>query len=138
MTGRWIDAVAVVEAADAEVFERVMERHASGLDATYRTEEYLGVELPTGDDEVMFRLYLLGDHTIDDIHRVADLLYLVSSRLSDDVRRCIEQGAFEAAAVPFTALGLELRDEGVLRRLQGALDAERPSFAGGPPVLYPA
>ena len=35
MTGPWIDAVAVMEAADAEAFERALERHVSGLDVTY-------------------------------------------------------------------------------------------------------
>ena len=82
MTGAWIDAVAVVEAADAEAFERTLERHASGLDVTYWKRECSG-------------------------------------------------GA--ALAV----FGLELRDAGVLRRLEEALDAERPSFAGQRPALIP-
>ena len=85
----------------------------------------------------MFRLYLLGDQTIDDIHRVGDLLYLIAPRLSADVRRCIGQDAFEAAVAPLTAVGLELRDEGVLRRMEAALDAARSSFAGQRPVLIP-
>ncbi len=85
----------------------------------------------------MFRLYLLGDDTTDDIHRIGDLLYFVAPRLSADVRRCVGQGAFEAASAPLTVLGLELRGEGVLRRLEEALQAARPSFSGQPPALCP-
>ncbi len=138
MTGRWIDAVAVMETSDAPLFLRLLGQHVSGLDAAYAPQgEFRGVELPTEEDEVMFRLYLLGDDTIDDIHRVGDLMYLVAPRLSADVRRCIGQDAFQAATAPLTAVGLELRDEGVLRRLEEALATARPSFTGAPPVLCP-
>ena len=41
------------------------------------------------------------------------------------------------AAAALTILGLELRDEGVLRRLEEALGAERPSFRGQRPALIP-
>ncbi len=80
MTGTSIDAVAVMEAADAEAFERTLERHLSGLDVTYWKHECPG-------------------------------------------------------AAALTVLGLELRDEGVLRRLEEALDAERSSFTGQRPAL---
>ena len=83
MTGPWIDAVAVMEAADAEAFERTLERHLSGLDVTYWKREFPGT------------------------------------------------------SAALTVLGLELRDAGVLRRLEEALDAERPSFAGQRPALIP-
>ncbi len=129
--------MAVVETADTPVFQRVFERNFSGLDATYWTEEHLGVELPTEDDEVFFRLWMLRDDTADDIHRVGDLLYLVPPHLSEDVRRCIEQDAFAGAAAPLTVVRLELGGGGVLRRLEEALDRERPSFAGQHPVLWP-
>ncbi len=82
--------MALVETADAPLFERVLERHVPGTDATYWTEEHLRVELPTEDEEALFRLFMLWDDTVDDIHRVGDLLYLVAPRLSGDVRRCIE------------------------------------------------
>jgi hypothetical protein len=82
VTGPWIDAVAVMEAADAEAFERALERHVSGLDVTYWKRECSG-------------------------------------------------------AAPLTVLGLELRDAGVLRRLEEALDSERPSFKGQRPALIP-
>ena len=82
MTRPWIDAVAVMEAADAEAFERTLERHLSGLDVTYWTGECPG-------------------------------------------------------AAALTVVGLELRDEGVLRRLEEALDAERPWFTGQRPALVP-
>ena len=84
MTGTWIDVVAVMEAADAEAFERALERHVSGLDVTYW-----------------------------------------------------KGGCPDAAAAALTASGLELRDSGVLRRLEEALDSERPSFAGQRPALIP-
>ena len=82
MTGPWIDAVAVMEAADAEAFERALERHLSGLDVTYWKRECSG-------------------------------------------------------GAALTVFGLELRDTGVLRRLEEALDTERPSFAGQRPALVP-
>ena len=82
MTGPWINAVAVTEAAEAEAFERALERHVSGLDVTYWKRECSG-------------------------------------------------------GAALTVLGLELRDEGVLRRLEEALNAERPSFTGQRPVLIP-
>ena len=85
MSGPWIDAVAVMEAADAEAFERALERHVSGLDVTY----WKG--------------------------------------------GCPDA----AAAAALTASGLELRDSGVLRRLEEALDAERSSFTGQRPALTP-
>ncbi len=138
MSAEWINAVALVETTDALLFERLLQRHVSGTDATYSMQERMAVELPTEEDEVMFRLYLLGDDTTDGIHRVGDLLYFVAPRLSADVRRCIGQDAFQAAAASLTAVALELRGEGVLRRLEEALDAARPSFAGQPPVLCPA
>ena len=135
MSAGWIDAVALVETADAPLFERLLERHVPGTDATYWTEERLRVELPTEDEEALFRLFMLWDDTVDDIHRVGDLLYLVAPRLSADVRRCIEGHAFEAATVPLTVVGLELRGEGTLRRLEAALDDEYSSFAGQLPVV---
>ena len=82
MTGPWIDAVAVMEAADAEAFERTLERHLSGLDVTYWKRECSG-------------------------------------------------------GAALTVFGLELRDGCVLRRLEEALDSERPSFAGQRPALIP-
>ena len=42
MTGSWIDAVAVMAAADAEAFEHALERHVSGLDVTYWKPEGSG------------------------------------------------------------------------------------------------
>jgi hypothetical protein len=125
-----------METSDAPLFLRLLGQHVSGLDAAYAPQgEFRGVELPTEEDEVMFRRHLLSDDTTDDIHRVGDRLYFVAPRLSPDVCRCIGQDAFEAAAAPLTAVGLELRGEGVLRRLEEAMDAARPSFAGQPPVL---
>ena len=83
MTGPWIDAVAVMEAADAEAFERAMERHLSGLDVTYW------------------------------------------------------KGGCPDTTAALTVFGLEIRDGGVLRRLEKALDTERSSFTGQRPTLIP-
>ena len=139
MSGGWIGVLAIVETPDVPMFERVLARHVSSLDAIYRPEEeeYLHVELPTEEDEALFRLWMLFEDTADDILRVGDLLYFVAPRLLAELRRCIGQDAFQAAIAPLTAVGLEHRDVGVLRRLAEALDAARPSFAGQPPVLCP-
>ena len=47
MSGPWIDAVAVMEAADAEAFARTLERHVSGLDLTYWKRECSGADALT-------------------------------------------------------------------------------------------
>lgn len=41
------------------------------------------------------------------------------------------------AAAPVAVVGLELRDAGVLGRLEEALDAERASFTGQHPAIIP-
>ncbi len=137
MSRGWIDAAAVMEPADARAFERALERHVSGLDVTHRMGECMGVALATEEDEVVFRLYLLCERTIAGICRVAARTYILAAGLRGEVDRCLAGGAFDGTAAPLVAAGLELRDEGVLRRLAAALDAERPSFADGPPVLCP-
>ncbi len=135
MSTAWIDALALVGAAHAERFQRVAERSVSGLDATCLMEEHLGVALATEEDEALFRLALLGETTAREILRVADLLYLVAPRLSDEVRGYIDQGLFDGDAAPLTVARLEMRDEGVLRRLREALSAECPALADQPIVL---
>ncbi len=135
MSAGWIDAVALVETADAPLFEHLLGRHVPGADATYRTGERLGVELATEEDEALFRLALLGETTAREILHVAGLLYLVAPRLSDEVRGYIDQGLFDGDAAPLTVARLEVRDEGVLRRLREALGAECPALADQPIVL---
>jgi hypothetical protein len=136
MTGEWIDAVVLVEATHARRLQRVVEGSVSGLDATYRLVECLGVELPTEEDEALFRLCFLGEDSMGDIHRVERLSYAVSARLSDDVRRFIARGAFDGATRPLTAALLELRGGSALDRLEAGLQAERPSFGGQTPAVY--
>ncbi len=136
MSAAWIDAVAFMEPADAPLFERALERHVSGLNATYRLVECLGIELPTEEDEAQFRLSFLDEGTMGDIHRVERLRYAVSVRLSGDVRHFIARGAFDGATRPLTAVLLELRDRGALDRLDEGLEAERSSFGGQLPALY--
>jgi hypothetical protein len=78
MTHGWVEALALVKTADMPRSEDVLGRHLSGLDATYRTEECLGVELATEEDEALFRLTLLDETTTRDIR----VRYAASARLS--------------------------------------------------------
>ena len=57
-------------------------------------------------------------------------------RLGDDVRRWMGHGLYEGAASLVTAVRLELRGEGVLRRLDAVLDAERAAFVGQRPLAW--
>ena len=136
MSAGWIDALVFVEAPHAARLERLLERSVSGLDATYRLVECMGVELPTEEDEALFRLSLLHEGTMGDIHRIEGLSYAVSARLSDDVRRFLAWGTFDGVAKPLTAALLELRDGSALDRLEEGLEAERPAFDGQPPTFY--
>ena len=135
MSAGWIDVVAVVETADAPAFVHVLEQHVSGADASYWSEEKLGFAADTDDDEVWFRIAVFDETTIPDIQQVGERGYLLPPRLSDDVHRWLNEGLFEGGATALTVVGLELRDNGVLRRLGAALHAERASFMGQPPQL---
>jgi hypothetical protein len=135
VSGGWIDALVPVETADVPRFEGVPGRHLSGLDATYRPEDPLRVELPTEVDEALFRLALLDETTARDIRRMRDLRHAVSARLSGDVLRHLRHRLFEAETAATTLVLLELRDGGALRRLEAALDAERASFVGQRPQV---
>lgn len=142
MSAGWIDAVAVVETADDPLFVRVLKRHVSGADATYWSEEHLCV-LPDTDededeDEVWFRIAALNETTIPDIRQIGERGYLLPPRLSDDLHRWLDEGLFEGGAAALTVVGLELRDDGVLRRLGAALDEVRALFVGQPPQLHRA
>ncbi len=134
MTG-WINAVSVMESASARSFARVVEDRASGLDVTYCLEDRLGVELPTEEDEALFRLALLDESTADDIQPVGERSYIVSVRLAGEVRFWIKHGLFEGAATPLAVASLELRDASALRALETALAADPSAFEGRPPDL---
>ena len=117
MTG-WISAVSVMEPAFARPFARMVEDRVCGLDATYWVEDRLGVELPTEEGEALFRHALLDESTADDIQPVGERSYIVSVRLSGEVRFWIEHGLFEGAATPLAVASLELRDASALRALE--------------------
>ena len=134
MTG-WINTMAVMEPTFAEPFARIVEDQVSGLDATYWVEDRLGVELPTEEDEALFRLALLDESTADDIQPVGERSYIVPVWLSGEVRFWIEHGLFDGAATALTVASLELRDASALRALRAALAAEPSTFEGRPPDL---
>ena len=134
MTG-WINAVSVMEPASARSFARVVEDRVCGLDATYWVEDRLGVELPTEEDEALFRLALLDESTADDIQPVGERSYILAVRLSGEVRFWIEHGLFDGAATRLAVASLELRDASALRALRAALAAEVSAFEGHPPDL---
>ena len=131
----WIRAVAVMEPAFAQPFARIVEDRVSGLDATYWVEDRLGVELPTEEDEALFRPALLDEFTADDIQPVGERSYIVAVRLSGEVRFWIEHGQFEGVATPLALASLELKDARALRALEAALAAEPSAFEGRPPDL---
>ena len=135
MSTGWIDAVALVQATDIPLSVKVLERHASGLDASYDCDDHLLVLLDSDEDEVWFRIAALDETTIGDIHPIGERVYLVPASLSGDMHRWIDGGLFEGTMVPFTKVRLELRCGQVLRQLELALDAERASFVGGRPEV---
>ena len=134
MTG-WINAVAVMEPAHARSFERIVEAHLSGLDATYWLEDRLGVELSTEEDEALFRLALLHDISVGDICMVGERSYIMPVRYSGEVRHWVNHGLFNAVLAPLTLGCVELRDASLLRALGVALAAEPAAFGGHPPHL---
>jgi hypothetical protein len=124
---------AIVETADAPRFTRLLERHVSGADASYWSEEHLGVL--SDMDEVWFRIAVLDEAAIGDIRQVGEGGYLLPSRLSDDVHCWLHEGLFEGAAATLTVVGLEVRTDSMFRRLTAALDEARVSFVGQLPQL---
>ena len=135
MSAGWIDVVAIVETADSPMFTRILERHLSGVDATYWLDEHLYVDTDTEEDEALLRLALPDWDTIGGIRQVGERGYLLPPRLADDVHRWLDEGLFEGGATALTVVGLELRDDAVLRHLGSALHAESASFMGQPPQL---
>jgi hypothetical protein len=131
----WIKAVAIVETADAPRFVCLLERHVSGADATYWSEEHLCFVADTNEDEVWFRIAAFDETTIGDIRQFGERGYLLPPRLSDDVHRWLDKGLFEGGAAALTVVGLEIRDDGVFRRLKAALYGARASFVDQPPQL---
>lgn len=127
----WVDALVQMDVAHAEAFGRIVERHASSLDATYWFEDRLLVTLVTEEDEFWFRMAALDEATVKDIRRVGKRKYSVSMGLETDVRHWIGMGLFEGTAVPGMAAWLELRDRRLLRRISTAMLAERSSLVGG-------
>lgn len=136
MSAGWIDAVAFLDVADTPLFERVLERAASGLDATYRPFDVLGVDLRTDEDEALFRVSLLNEGTMRDMQRLEPRHYAVSPRLTGEVHCLLAQRTFEGVAVPLTMACLELRGEAALDRLEAGLADERGAFGGRFPALY--
>jgi hypothetical protein len=131
----WINAVAVMESAHALSFERILAGQASGLDATYWLEDRLGVVLPTDEDEVLFRLALLHDASVGEICMAGERSYIIPTRYSGEVRRCIGHGLFGADLSPLALACVEVRGAKLLRGLEAALAAEPAAFGGHPPVL---
>jgi hypothetical protein len=136
VSGGWIGALAPVETADAPAFERVPGQHVSDLDATSDAENHPIVALDTDEDEVWFRIAALDDATIGDIRPLGGRSYLAPVRLRGGVRRWIVEGLFEGAASLLTAVRLDLRGEGIFRRLDAALGAERAAFVRQRPRVW--
>jgi hypothetical protein len=131
----WINAVAVMEPEMVEVFERIVEDCVCGLDTAFWSEDRLGVVLPTDEDEVLFRLVLLHDNSIGEICMIGERSYIIPTRYSGEVRRCVEHGLFDAALSPLTLGCLELRDASLLHGITAALAAQPSAFGGYPPHL---
>ena len=138
MSAGWIDALAVVATIDAPLFVSLLERHVSGADVTYWSEEHLCVEPETEDDEALLRLALPDRDAIGGTRQAGERSHLLPLHLSEEVHRWLADGLFEGTAAALTVVGLELRDGSVLRRLGAALDGASTSFVGQPPQLWRA
>jgi hypothetical protein len=132
----WINVLALVETQDVPTFDTMLARHVSGLDATHWSEDFLLVDLPTIEDEVLFRLAHMNDTTIREMCSLGEHRYFIPPRHTADAQGWIADGLFDGLALPVTAVWMELRDSRILSILHGALSVARHSFAGAAPRLW--
>jgi hypothetical protein len=131
----WIRAMAIVETAHLAAFEQILEAKVSGPDAIYSSNDQLGVVLDTEEDEVWFRMALLCDTSIGDIHRVGEQSYVMSPRFLGEVRTQMDHRLFEGSVFPLTAVYLELAHVTALCAINDGLATAGSLFAGHPPAL---
>ena len=135
MSGGWIDVLAIVETAHVPLFTSILKQEVSGTDATYWLDDHLYVDTDTEEDEALLRLALPDWDTIGGIRQIGERGYVLPLCLSANVHRWLDEGLFEGDVTAVTVVGMEIRGDGLLRRLTAALDAKRGLFVGEPPQL---
>ena len=133
MNDIWQDFTVLVAPSDHHLVEATLMRQVEGQDAIYSATEQLGIVFPTVTDEVMFRLALLGDTTINEIHPLGKRHYVVAPRLSEEIADYMGRNTFEASITPITVGHLELRGKAAFDRIEADLAAGQT-----PCVLMPA
>jgi hypothetical protein len=131
----WIKAVTMIESVHLALFEHVLEGCVSSVEAIYWSDDQLGMILDTENDEFWFRMALLHDTSIGDIHRVDDLSYVMNPRFMEEVRAVMDRGIFRGRVFPLTVVYLELAHAISLSALSEGLVASRSMFGGHAPDL---
>jgi hypothetical protein len=131
----WINAVALMETQDTHAFCAILESTISGSDATYWWDEHLLVDLPTIEEEMLFRLAHMNDATVPEMIQLGDHAYLIPSRHAAQVREWIDDGLLEGAAAHITIARIELRSASVLWSLRSAISARSPAFRSTRPLI---
>jgi hypothetical protein len=129
MNDNWQDFTVLVAPDDHPLVEAVLRRQVDGHEAIYSTTEQLGIVFPTKTDESMFRLALLGETTMHDIHPLGHRHYVVASRLSEEIADHMGRNMFEATITPIIVGNLELRSKAAFDRIEADLATGRAPFA---------
>jgi hypothetical protein len=129
MNDNWQDFTLLVAPDDHPFVEAVLLRQVDDHEAIYSTTEQLGIVFPTMTDEVMFRLALLDDTTINKIHPLGRRHYVVAPGLSEEIADYMGRNTFEATITPVTVGHLELRSKAAFDRIEADLAIGRAPFA---------
>jgi hypothetical protein len=129
MNDVWQEFTVLVAPDDHPLVEAVLLRQVDGHKAIYSTTEQLGIVFPTKTDEVMFRLALLGETTMHDIHPLGRRHYVVAPGLSEEIADYMGWNTFKATITPIMVGHLELGSKAAFDRIEADLAAGRAPFA---------
>ena len=132
MSAEWIDASAVLSARHAAEFEAVFEEALEPCGATAIPYPFLRVRLRDVGDEVVLLMAL---SRCGQQYRVGTGLYGFPAEWEEEVREIVAFHRLRASVVPSVCYRLELRKEGMLDDLRGALLARTPTFAPNYPRI---
>jgi hypothetical protein len=90
---------------------------------------------PTMTDKVMFRLALLHETTMHDIHPLGCRHHVVAPRFSEKVAENMAWNTFEASITPVTVGRLEFRGKAAFDRIEADLAAGQTPFAFMPALI---